>query len=809
MGKYNYVSLFSGGGVGCYGFTMEGFNCVATNEVLKRRLEIQKHNNKCMSDDGYVLGDITDKNVSDKIYKNINVVKNMGGDIDVIVATPPCQGMSTANYKKNSGEIVRNSLVVEAIHFVKNVEPNVFIFENVKSFMKTFCVDVDGSSDTIEKTINKHLSQKYHIYSKVLNFKDYGIPSSRPRTLVIGTSKKLKNISPLCLYPDKKSSITIKDIIGDLPELDFGEIHKDDIYHFFRTYPEYMRSWITGLKPGESAFDNQKNKPYKIVSGEKVQLKGSHLGNKFRRLEWENPAACITTRNDQLASQSTIHPEQDRVLSIRELMRLMTIPEEFKWTDLEINNINEITDKKNFLKKEELNIRRTIGEAVPTQIFRDIARRVSEMLDFEKYVAKNLKKKPLNNFYIESFDQETALINPKASGSFYTPQSVVFELIKEIEISKTEIKILEPSVGMGAFLPQLINKFSEAEKISIDVFDIDDSVLVSLKKILEEKFDFNEMNIEITYYNCDFLDYNFNDKKYDLVIGNPPFYNLVGEKASVLRKKYKDNKLKNIFGFFLHKVYGVADKIAFITPKSFIMTPEYNVVRKKYENYGVQSIIDYGVHFFPKVFIEILSIFFDFNYSGYTNVENKNLNLNIQQPPKYIFHDVYWIIYRNHFFDEFIKGLELDFFNFFRDRQITNKALSNRKSKIWVLRSKNITLDGDIIHIDGYDKYISDTSSYKIHQYLNTEAILFVNFTYLTRASRLPNNTIPNGSIAILEPKFDAFVSDSDLKFYSTSEFREYYSIVKNYSKFTINVDKNSVYYIGFRRVKDENCQKS
>lgn len=39
-----YISLFSSAGVGCYGFKQEGFECVATNEIIDRRLEIQRIN---------------------------------------------------------------------------------------------------------------------------------------------------------------------------------------------------------------------------------------------------------------------------------------------------------------------------------------------------------------------------------------------------------------------------------------------------------------------------------------------------------------------------------------------------------------------------------------------------------------------------------------------------------------------------------------------------------------------------------------------------------------------------------------------
>ncbi|EGQ4316377.1 DNA cytosine methyltransferase, partial [Staphylococcus pseudintermedius] len=42
----NYVSLFSSAGVGCYGLSQEGFECIATAELIKRRLDVQRANGK-------------------------------------------------------------------------------------------------------------------------------------------------------------------------------------------------------------------------------------------------------------------------------------------------------------------------------------------------------------------------------------------------------------------------------------------------------------------------------------------------------------------------------------------------------------------------------------------------------------------------------------------------------------------------------------------------------------------------------------------------------------------------------------------
>lgn len=59
--------------------------------------------------------------------------------VDLVIATPPCQGMSVANHKKKNDEIKRNSLVVESIDLIKQIKPRFFILENVPSFYKTGC----------------------------------------------------------------------------------------------------------------------------------------------------------------------------------------------------------------------------------------------------------------------------------------------------------------------------------------------------------------------------------------------------------------------------------------------------------------------------------------------------------------------------------------------------------------------------------------------------------------------------------------------------------------------------------------------
>lgn len=381
-----YISLFSGAGVGCYGFKLEGFECIATNEIIARRLDVQKYNDKCKYSSGYLCGDITQEEIKHQLFEQINLWKKKENlkRVDVVVATPPCQGMSVANHKKSKTEIVRNSLVIESIKIIKEVRPRFFIFENVPAFMKTICTDTDGRNKTIAEAICFNLGGDYSYVSQIINFKDYGACSRRQRTIVVGVSNDCANeVSPLEIFPEMTPEKTLREIIGHLPSLnEFGEISDHDIYHAFRIYPKHMRSWISDLKEGESAFDNvdDRKKPHQIINGEIVinQRKNS---DKYKRQFWDKVGPCIHTRNDQLASQNTVHPVDDRVFSIRELMLMMTVPHNFKWTATPFKDLNNlpIEKKKVFLKKEEIKIRQSLGEAVPTIIFQRIAQNIKNL----------------------------------------------------------------------------------------------------------------------------------------------------------------------------------------------------------------------------------------------------------------------------------------------------------------------------------------------------------------------------------------------------------------------------------------------
>lgn len=830
--KPTYISLFSSAGIGCYGFKLENFNCVATNELLEKRLNVQKYNQKCKYESGYIYGDISLESTKKALYSQVDLWKQYESitRIDVIIATPPCQGMSVANHKKSKTEIIRNSLVIESIKIINKINPRFFIFENVPSFMKTICTDIDGTNKTISEAIEKNLGKKYSYTSRIINFKNYGACSSRQRTLVIGVSKDYADeISPLELYPEITEERTLYEAIGNLKPLKkFGEIDNNDIYHSFRRYPEHMRSWITELKEGQSAFENEDDtkKPHQIING-KLIINKQKNGDKYKRQYWNKVGPCIHTRNDQLASQNTIHPSDDRVFSIRELMIMMTVPQSFKWVETDFEQLNNmsIKQKQIFLKKEEIKIRQSLGEAVPTIIFQAIAKKINKTLQYQllniatinKIISNNALKDEDNliNFVknnpmqlsVATLSKIAELANTSRlnNAAFFTSKTLITEILKSLPISeKDTLKILEPSAGVGNFIPLIIQKF-ENKNIIIDVLDIDKKNL-EIARLLLNNITIPK-NCTINYINDDFLLHDFNEK-YDYIIGNPPFLKL-NSKSKLLNtyKHWAINKsTNNICSFFLDKAVNIGNYVALVLPKFILNTPEFAPTREYLANKAVECIIDFGEKGFPGILVETIAIFVNnLSRPNKTNIFSVSNNQSLLQPQKYIFDKKlpYWIIYRNSEFDFICKKLDFNVFKVFRDRQITTKMLANN-GDIRVLKARNISDNGlEILNIAGYDSYISQdiAKNLSVYEYINDDNVYITpNMTYKPRMTKKPKNCLTNGSLAILIPQNNIIPTQKQMNFFSTQEYRDFYQIARNYQTRSLNVDTCSVFFYGLLR---------
>jgi len=822
----SYASLFSGAGVGCHGFAVEGFACVATVEILEKRLQIQKINRKCTDERGYIAGDMLDPGVRAEVDKIVK--ENASAGLDVLIATPPCQGISLCNHKKHGNEIRRNSLVVEAIRAVLNNKPRIFIFENVRLFMKAVCTDMDGVDKSIADAIDENLGEYYQIYSQVLNLGNYGCPSSRTRSLVIGVRNDLE-FSPLDILPDWRPQPTLEKVIRKLPPLNtFGEISSDDVFHAFKEYDAHMRTWIKDLKPGQSAFDQKASRkiPHRMVDGERV-YNARKNGDKYRRQLWSAPAPCVHTRNDIMSSQNTVHPVDDRVFSIRELMLMMSIPKSFKWSAVPLKEISAwpLDERKKFLKKNEMNIRQCIGEAVPTEVFRQIARRIRVQLSRKKMTHRVIRK-IVDAYGIKNADNLRAFVqnNPlnldidglmtvaenansrrQETGAYYTPPKTCFHIAKAMpKFGSRKIRVLEPAVGIGRILFYLTKVLSRYEKVEIDAVDID-PVALDLAKTFRKKMSVPN-HVKINFIHENFLEYS-RDEKYDLAIGNPPFGKLLGKDNVKRYRSWAKNKAtRNAFSFFLEKAISVSSRVIFITPKSLLNAPEYKDTRRfLHPENRVLSICDLGEMGFPGVKIETIAISLQTGRrslpSDIVSIKSIPLNMELKQRHGYIFDAELpcWVIYRNDFFDKVTKKMNMGVFDVFRDRQITKKHANGNRG-IRVLKSRNLTENGVVFTEN--DVFVHDVKHLAVSRFMGgKDLVLIPNLSYNPRACRMPGQCVADGSVAILHPKNKRMtVNDGHLAYFSSDEFRSYYRIARNYGTRSLNLDAVSVFFFGVRK---------
>ncbi|MBR1373021.1 DNA cytosine methyltransferase, partial [bacterium] len=658
----------------------------------------QRYNHKCTFNSGYICGDITITETQNRVFQELQMWRRTSRltDVDVLIATPPCQGMSVANHKKGD-ELKRNSLVVESIKLVQEINPRFFILENVPAFLKSICTDIDGIDKPIGEAVELDLAGRYNIASKVINFKDYGNPSSRTRTLVIGVRKDQKEITPLDLFPDRQEEQTLRQTIGHLPKLQvMGEIWDKDIYHSFRPYAPHMEEWIENITEGQSAFDNKdiSRIPHSEKDGEIVFHQRKN-GDKYTRQYWDKVPPCIHTRNDILASQNTVHPTDNRVFSIREVMLMMSVPSSFEWSAIPYSDLNSLTlgEKQKYLKREDVNIRQSLGEAVPTIIFQQIAHKIKTKLsdvdiaesEIKAIIDKYNLSEPVNllnyikrhrklGFVKLSKIAEYANSERTETAAYYTRQDICYSVIKQLPIYPDSkiLHVLEPSTGVGNFLPSIFKKYENVAELHVDVIDINSDSLSILKELLR-CIDMPE-NVRLNFVNKDFLLADF-PKHYDIVVGNPPYMKVMDKS---LLKEYRGNAhnltTSNIFAFFIEKALQISDVVSLIVPKSLINAPEYGETRKIMNELPLTHITDYGEKGFKGVKIETISFVINQKERIFkTKIESYITECIYIKEQKYITDTTYpyWLIYRNEDFDIVAKKMKFGIFKAFRDRTLT------------------------------------------------------------------------------------------------------------------------------------------
>ena len=361
------LSLFANIGVAEAYLNEIGVQVPVANELLEKRAKLYQ---EIYPDTQMICGDIT----NDKVFQHIlEAAKKQR--IDTILATPPCQGMSTAGQKIKFDE--RNALVMYAIRMVHELKPKYVIIENVPDFRIT-PIMYHGVETLLPEVVMMELADSYEVLVNVVNTDEYGVPQTRERMIILMTRRDVKKKWKLPA-PDK-CKITMREAIGDLPIIDpfVKDISEEERKALFPHYEERKAEALSispwNIPPvhvlrqvvvmqhtptGCTAFDNPPEFQPRKQDGSYV--KGYH--NTYKRQNWDTPAYTVTMDNRKISSQNNVHPgrligedvngmpiySDARALTLYELMRIMSLPE--NW------NVPISTD--------EAFLRRIIGEGIP------------------------------------------------------------------------------------------------------------------------------------------------------------------------------------------------------------------------------------------------------------------------------------------------------------------------------------------------------------------------------------------------------------------------------------------------------------
>lgn len=281
--SFNVVSLFAGAGGSSTGYVMAGGKVKLAVEWDDNAVATYKAN---YPNTPIYHGDVCQLSV-EEILKTIGLKSS---ELDILDGSPPCQGFSTAGKRDFCDP--RNQLFKEYVRILRGLQPKVFVMENVSGMVK-------GKMKLIFAEILKELKESgYQVKAKLMNAQYYGVPQSRQRMIFIGVRNDL-NIAPS--HPNPQSNIiTVGDALQGLK--DIGEI----------VYPEGKAKMIgLLLKPWQTGSDITKGSSFSLV-----------------KLDMNKPSRTIT-KTVRKSMCGHLHPLENRFMTINELKRLHTFPDNY------------------------------------------------------------------------------------------------------------------------------------------------------------------------------------------------------------------------------------------------------------------------------------------------------------------------------------------------------------------------------------------------------------------------------------------------------------------------------------------------
>lgn len=378
---FKFASLFSGAGIGDYGLTLAGATCVAACEIDPHRRLVHQEN-------------IESKLFGDLLRSSQGIVELLrNSNLDLLIATPPCQSFSTANAGRgqrhdyvHASKDARNHLFFHALSVAAKIKPRFVVFENVPNFHEKK-VAHPARNNVIGRVVDfmDSAMSGYIAWHGTPCFSELGVPQRRKRALSIYVRRdvaellqiRAQDLDPK-LWPSapRRAPKDISEALKLSTTKSWLDHRKQDHLHTWPDYSPTHLSWISSIpkNSGLSAWTNScencgsgftpwgeltctscgkliRSRPHVTQRDGNIRpVRGFRTS--YRRMNPHELAPTITTASGHFSSDLKLHPSEDRVLSPRECAILQTIPRTFEWPSIP-------RQKRAYLFRE------MIGEAVP------------------------------------------------------------------------------------------------------------------------------------------------------------------------------------------------------------------------------------------------------------------------------------------------------------------------------------------------------------------------------------------------------------------------------------------------------------
>lgn len=380
--KLKALDLFAGCGGLSVGLEQAGIGVVAANEIWDEAAASHIANHpECRM----VVGDVT----VDAVKADILEAAKVG--IDLLVGGPPCQAYSLSGRRDATDP--RGKLFEDYVDIVAKLRPRLFMMENVKGLLSMmhdredlapkaqrelvelraaeaalptkYTRDVEDREALAEgrkkasalRTAMKEYQEPvstmiirrfsrlgYSVDFRVLNAADYGVPQRRERVIFIGAQKGQQLKFPSATHSSNHGADlfgkalepwrTVRQTIDDLKDAPESEA----LHHLYPSHSAKFLAKIRSTPIGKSVF--------------------ASYSDAFFRCPPDEPSRTVKENHNGVF----VHYDRDRVMTPRELARLQSFPDEFRF----------VGKKSNVLKQ--------IGNAVPVGLGAALGRAALEMV---------------------------------------------------------------------------------------------------------------------------------------------------------------------------------------------------------------------------------------------------------------------------------------------------------------------------------------------------------------------------------------------------------------------------------------------